>query len=102
VTTAYKDLYKVVTKYEWENKLSIFVNMVTGIPNFNGFYYPEFYLMAYIARIFLLYLCDDTKYKYRKDRLKNSVFLSPSLCTKRSILSGQGNLTQAVFKRMPS
>ena len=37
---------------------------------------------------------------YRKDRFNNLVFLSPSLCTKRSLLSGRGNLTNAVFKRM--
>jgi len=30
---------------------------------------------------------------YCKDRLKNSIFLSLSVCTKRSILSGQGNST---------
>ncbi len=33
---------------------------------------------------------------YRKDRLKILVFLSPTLCTKRYILFGQGNLTNAV------
>jgi len=37
--------------------------------------------------------------KYRNDRLYNSLFLSPSLCTKRSILFGRGNLTQAVYKQ---
>ncbi len=36
---------------------------------------------------------------YRNDRLNNSLFLSPSLCTKRSILFGRGNSTQAVYKR---
>jgi len=35
---------------------------------------------------------------YCKDRLKNSVFLSLSVCTKRSILFGQGNSTYAVYK----
>jgi len=30
---------------------------------------------------------------YHKDRLNNSVFLSPSLCTKRSILLGRQNST---------
>jgi len=39
---------------------------------------------------------------YRKDRLNNSVFLSLSLCTKRSILFGRGNSTDAVLKRTPS
>ncbi len=33
---------------------------------------------------------------YGKDRLSNSVFLSPSLCTKRPILFGRGNSTNAV------
>ncbi len=36
---------------------------------------------------------------YLNDRLNNSLFLSPSLCTKRSILLGLGKLTQAVYKR---
>jgi len=39
---------------------------------------------------------------YRKDRFNNTVFLSLSLCKKRSILSGRGNSTNAVFKRTPS
>jgi hypothetical protein len=39
---------------------------------------------------------------YCKDRLKNLVFLSLSVCTKRSTLFGQGNSTQAVFKGTPS
>jgi hypothetical protein len=34
--------------------------------------------------------------------LYNSVFLSPSLCTKRSILSGRGNSTDAMFEGIPS
>jgi hypothetical protein len=36
---------------------------------------------------------------YHKDRLNNSVSLSPSLCTKQSILFGQGNLTDTLYKR---
>jgi hypothetical protein len=44
----------------------------------------------------------NVKAQYRKDRLKFSVFLSLSLCKKWSILFGQGNSTQAVFKGMPS
>ncbi len=39
---------------------------------------------------------------YHKDRLNILVFLSPSLCTKRSILSGQGNSTNTVIKRTPN
>jgi len=39
---------------------------------------------------------------YHKDRLKNSVFLSPSVCTKRSILFGRRNSTDAVYKTIPS
>jgi len=35
---------------------------------------------------------------YRKDRLNNLVFLSPSFCTKLSILFGQGNSTDAVLQ----
>ncbi len=40
----------------------------------------------------------QNKVQYRKDRLNNLVFLPPSLCTKWSILFGQGNLTDAVYK----
>jgi hypothetical protein len=36
---------------------------------------------------------------YRNDRLNNLLFLSPSLCTKRSILFGQGNSTKLCLKR---
>jgi len=39
---------------------------------------------------------------YRKDRFNKPVFLSLSLCTKRSILSGWRNSTDAVFKGTPS
>ena len=35
---------------------------------------------------------------YRKDKIKNSVFLSLSLCTKRSILFGRGNSTKLCLK----
>jgi len=41
-------------------------------------------------------------YQYCKDRLKNSAFLSLLVCTKQSILFGQGNSTQTVFKGTPS
>jgi len=37
-----------------------------------------------------------TCYTYRIDTLNNLVFLCLSLCTKRSILFGRGNLTDTV------
>ncbi len=42
--------------------------------------------------------CHSLQAVYHKDRLKNSVFLSLSVCAKRSIVLGQGNLTDAVYK----
>ncbi len=56
----------------------------------NGVYFTK-QLSHKIAQILL------TLTNYCKERLNNSISLSPSLCTKWSILFGQGNLTNTVF-----
>jgi len=53
-------------------------------------YYEEVMTKYQISRFFVSL--------YRNDRLNNSLFLSLSLCTKRSILCGQGNSTQDEYK----
>jgi len=64
--------------------------------------FQRFCLGLYHRQPQVLHFLKSTKHMYRKDRLKNSVFLSLSVCTKQFILSGQGHSTQAVFKGTPS
>jgi hypothetical protein len=52
---------------------------------------------TFYVQIFCTKLISAAFSTYRNDRLNNLVFLSPSLCTQRSILSGQGNSTDLMF-----